>query len=85
MPDGSACKPPVGSPVTNTTVPSVSGGAPVATGSVPTGGANPTTGAGSSSTTLPSAAKPNAGARVASTYEFVGAAAALAMAVVATL
>ncbi|KAG0057559.1 hypothetical protein BGZ83_008141 [Gryganskiella cystojenkinii] len=90
MADGSACKPPVGAPAVSPTVPPTGvSGAPSATvpGTQPTSGAGGSgSGSGSGTTPLPPAAgKGNAGARTFSSYEFIGAAAAFAVAVVTTL
>ncbi|GJJ77149.1 hypothetical protein EMPS_09508 [Entomortierella parvispora] len=88
----SACKPPVGAPVTNGTTPSAgvsgvpaAGASGTAPGTAPTNGASPSGGSGSSGS-LPAASKPSsAGAQTSTSYKVLGAAAALTMAVVAAL
>ncbi|KAF9196015.1 hypothetical protein BGZ50_002523 [Haplosporangium sp. Z 11] len=96
MPDGSACKPPAGSPnataiptvISSTTIGATSTGA-IPTGATPTGAA-PTGTIGSGSESDPSAGKPNptnlsnTGSRVWYSIEIMGTVAALSMAIAAS-
>jgi len=99
MPDGSACKPPVGAPSNTTAVPTVISSSGVATSAVPTGGHGPvatgsagsSNGAGSSNTgsgakpTITSTSATSSGSRLGESIQVLGAAAALVLAAAASL
>ncbi|KAG0299150.1 hypothetical protein BGZ98_010296 [Dissophora globulifera] len=93
MADGSVCKPPTGSANSTTTngVPIISGtpAAPAPTGSAPitnppVAGSNGGTKSGSGSNTGSNTVKTSAAGRASSSFEFLGAAAAVAVAVAAS-
>lgn len=97
MPDGSACKPPAGAPSNTTAVPTVisssgvitsavaTGHGPVATNSAGTGGNGSGSGSNSGSGAKPTVAPTSAGSRLGESIQVLGSAAALVLAVAASL